>query len=40
MAEELEAKPASVERTIQRMREAGQVVAVGTAKPQPWGLAR
>jgi len=38
LAEELDAKPASVERTIQRMRDDKLVTKTGDATPALWGL--
>jgi hypothetical protein len=38
LAEDLDAKPASVEQTIRRMRHDEQVVQVGPDKPARWGL--
>jgi hypothetical protein len=38
LAEELDAKPASVERTVQRMRDDKLVTKVGDASPASWGL--
>jgi hypothetical protein len=38
LAEELDAKPPSVERTLQRMRDDELVLQVGTDRPARWGL--
>ena len=39
LAQELDAKQPSVERTIERMRRDEQVIRVGDTKPAQWGLA-
>lgn len=39
LADELNAKPASVEQTIRRMRQDEQAIQIGDGKPATWGLA-